>query len=200
MANTPESGARAPSAAAASAAPAGDELRYPVGKFELPAAITREQRRQCIAEIADLPQRLRAAVAGLSDPQLDTPYRPGGWTIRQLVHHIADSHMHSYIRFKLAMTEERPTIKPYDEGRWAKLPEAKNAPVEVSLDLIDALHRRWVMMLEHMSDADFEHTFLHPELGEVALGPVLALYAWHSRHHLAHIRNALARAAAAERP
>jgi len=127
-------------------------------------------------------------VAGLTDAQLDTPYRPGGWTVRQVVHHLADSHIHSYIRFKLAVTEDQPTIKPYDEARWAELKEARTAPVEVSLDLIDALHRRWVMLLENMTDADFKRAFHHPENGIMPLEPTVEMYAWHGRHHVAHIQ------------
>jgi hypothetical protein len=164
--------------------------RYPVGEFETPAEVTPAQRKQYIAEIAALPRNLREAVAGLTDTQLDAPYRAGGWTIRQLVHHVADSHVNSYIRFKLALTENEPTIKPYDEKRWAELPEARSAPVDISLDLLEALHRRWVMMLEHMSDADFERTYQHPEIGAVRLGSAVASYAWHCRHHVAHILTA----------
>jgi hypothetical protein len=164
--------------------------RYPVGEFETPAEVTPAQRKQYIAEIAALPRNLREAVAGLTDTQLDAPYRAGGWTIRQLVHHVADSHVNSYIRFKLALTENEPTIKPYDEKRWAELPEARSAPVDISLDLLEALHRRWVMMLEHMSDADFERTYHHPEIGAVRLGSAVASYAWHCRHHVAHILTA----------
>lgn len=134
-----------------------------------------------------MPQRLREAVAGLKDEQLDTPYRPGGWTVRQTVHHVADSHMNSYLRFKLALTENSPTIKPYNEAAWANLPEAKAAPIAVSLALIDALHERLVLMLRAMSDQDFTRTFQHPERGAVRLDTNVALYGWHSRHHVAHI-------------
>lgn len=167
---------------------AQDSLQYPIGAFDWPADITGGDRREFIREIAELPRRLRDAVAGLTDAQLDTPYRPGGWTVRQVVHHLADSHIHSYIRFKLAVTEDQPTIKPYDEARWAEIEEARSAPVEVSLALVDALHRRWVLMLENMTDADFERTFDHPEIGIVSLKAILASYAWHSRHHVAHIQ------------
>lgn len=165
-----------------------DDLRYPVGKFEWPRDVTGGDRCAFIRDIAELPRKLREAVAELTGAQLDTPYRPGGWTVRQVVHHLADSHIHSYIRFKLALTEDQPTIKPYDEARWAELKEARSAPVDVSLDLIDALHRRWVMLLENMSDADFERTFNHPEIGTVRLKAILASYAWHCRHHVAHIQ------------
>jgi uncharacterized damage-inducible protein DinB len=165
-----------------------DSLRYPIGNFEWPASATGGDRREFIREIADLPRKLREAVAGLTDAQLDTPYRPGGWTVRQVVHHLADSHIHSYIRFKLAVTEDQPTIKPYDEARWAELKEARTAPVDISLDLIDALHRRWVMLLENMTDADFKRAFHHPENGIMALDSTVEMYAWHGRHHVAHIQ------------
>lgn len=165
-----------------------DSLRYPIGNFEWPTGVTGGDRRGFIREIADLPRKLREAVAGLTDAQLDTPYRPGGWTVRQVVHHLADSHIHSYIRFKLAVTEDQPTIKPYDEARWAELQEARTAPVDVSLDLIDALHRRWVMLLENMTDADFKRAFHHPENGIMPLDPTVEMYAWHGRHHVAHIQ------------
>ena len=167
---------------------AQDSLRYPIGAFSWPADITGGDRREFIREIAELPRKLRDAVAGLTDAQLDTPYRPGGWTVRQVVHHLADSHIHSYIRFKLAVTEDQPTIKPYDEARWAELKEARTAPVAVSLDLIDALHRRWVMLLENMTDADFKRAFHHPENGIMQLEPTVEMYAWHGRHHVAHIQ------------
>jgi uncharacterized damage-inducible protein DinB len=134
-----------------------------------------------------LPGRLRTAVAGLSDAQLDTPYREGGWTLRQVVHHVADSHTNSYVRFKLALTEDWPTIKPYDEAAWANLADSRWLPVEVSLAMIEGLHTRWVGLLESLSDADFQKGFEHPEMGRQNLAKVLALYDWHSRHHTAHI-------------
>ena len=165
-----------------------DDLRYPIGKFEWPRDVTATERQCHIRDIAELPGNLRAAVSGLIDSQLDTPYRPGGWTVRQVVHHLPDSHLNSYVRFKLALTEGQPRIKPYDEARWAEIEEARSAPVEVSLALVDALHRRWVLMLENMTDADFERTFDHPEIGIVSLKAILASYAWHSRHHVAHIQ------------
>ena len=165
-----------------------NDLRYPVGAFDFPADVTGGDRREFIREIAELPRKLREAVAGLTDAQIDTPYRPGGWTVRQVVHHLADSHIHSYIRFKLALSEDQPTIKPYDEARWAEMKEARTAPVGVSLDLIDALHRRWVMLLENMTDADFKRAFHHPEHGIMPLEPVVEMYAWHCRHHVAHIQ------------
>jgi uncharacterized damage-inducible protein DinB len=163
-----------------------DDLKYPVGKFIPPQSVTTEDRRAWIAEISQTPAKLRAAVQGLSEEQLDTPYRPGGWTVRQVVHHVPDSHMNSYIRFKLALTEERPVIKPYDEAEWAKLPDAISPPGP-SLELLDALHSRWVTLLEALSAADFARVFMHPELGPRRLDETLALYDWHGRHHVGHI-------------
>jgi uncharacterized damage-inducible protein DinB len=160
-----------------------DELRYPIGRFDPAAAATREEQ---IDTVRRLPERLRSAVAGLDDAQLDTPYRDGGWTVRQLVHHVADSHANAYIRFKLALTEDDPTIKAYDEGAWAKLPDSR-LPVDVSLAFTTAVHARLVSLLESMSDADFDKTFRHPERGPLTLKSNLALYAWHSKHHTAHI-------------
>ena len=140
-----------------------------------------------IQEIADTPANLRASVAGLSAEQLDTPYRPGGWTVRQVVHHVPDSHMNSYVRFRLALTEDEPTIKPYDESRWAELADSRTARIETSLALLESLHERWVLLLRSLSPADFRRQFRHPELGVVSLEKNLALYAWHGRHHVAHI-------------
>ena len=165
----------------------GADLRYPIGKFEFPAEVTPEDRIEFISDIEGAPARLRAAIIGLDAAQLDTAYRPGGWTIRQIVHHLPDSHMNSYVRFRLALTEDVPVIKPYAEHRWADLPDARTAPVESSLDLLDALHRRWVALLRAMTDDDFARMFRHPELGVVRLDVNLALYAWHGRHHVAHI-------------
>jgi len=164
------------------------DLQYPIGRFTFPESTTAEQRQAWIQEIARAPRELRAAVAGLTPGQLDNPYRPGGWTGRQVVHHVPDSHMNAFIRFKLALTEDQPTIKPYDEARWAELKEARTAPVDVSLDLIEALHRRWVMLLENMTDADFKRAFHHPENGIMPLEPTVEMYAWHGRHHVAHIQ------------
>ncbi len=166
--------------------------RYPIGKFSLPETSTlqtgtREQRREWIRDIAEAPARLRAAVAGLSEQQLDTPYRPGGWTARQVVHHLADSHMNSYVRFKLALTEESPTIKPYDEVLWASLSDACTMPIEPSLSLLEGLHSRWVRLLEFMSESDFLRAFHHPESGTIRLDQNLAHYAWHGKHHVAHV-------------
>jgi hypothetical protein len=164
-----------------------DDLSYPIGKFSFPASTSASERREWIHEISQTPQHLRAAVEGLSEEQIDTPYRPGGWTVRQVVHHVPESHMNSYIRFKLALTEDTPTIKPYDEALWAKLPDIGVAPIQASLTLLEALHSRWVGLLEAMSDADFNRAFRHPEIGLVRLDQNLALYAWHGKHHVAHI-------------
>jgi uncharacterized damage-inducible protein DinB len=163
-----------------------DNLRYPVGRFT-PVDNTANSRAENIRILGLLPKRLCAAVAGLSDAQLDTPYREGGWTVRQVVHHLADSHVNSVIRFKLALTEDWPTIKPYDENAWAELPDSKLLPIDSSLSFITAMHERWVAMLESMSEADFERGFAHPERGRQNLAKALAIYAWHSRHHVAHI-------------
>ena len=164
--------------------------RYPIGPFRPTEAPTAEQRAAWIGEIAILPAHLRETVEGMDDAALDTPYREGGWTVRQVVHHLPDSHLQAYVRFKLALTEEAPTIRPYDEAAWARLPDAV-APVADSLDLLDALHRRWVALLETMDEAAFHRTYVHPEHGRVfTLETALALYAWHGRHHLAHVRGA----------
>jgi hypothetical protein len=152
-----------------------------------PQEVTADDRRRMIAEIAEAPAKLRAAVAGRTDGQLDTPYRDGGWTVRQVVHHLPDSHLNAYIRFKLALTEQEPTIKPYEQQLWAELPDSKTAPIDMSLDLLESLHRRWVLMLRAMTPADFARTLRHPELGVVRLDRYLASYAWHGRHHVAHI-------------
>ena len=164
------------------------DLRYPIGKFIWPESVSAEQRAQWISAIERAPMEMRAAVAGLSAKQVDTPYRPGGWTVRQVVHHVPDSHLNAYIRFKLALTEEAPTIKPYDEGRWAELSDTRTVPLDVSLDLLDALHERWVALIRGMTPADMQRTFVHPEhKRSLMLEQVLGLYAWHGRHHTAHI-------------
>ncbi|MBP9663189.1 MAG: bacillithiol transferase BstA [Pyrinomonadaceae bacterium] len=161
-----------------------NDPRYPIGEFDLSNFTDRGENLRTIAE---LPANIAAAIAGLADEQLDTPYRDGGWTIRQTVHHLADSHMNSLIRFKLALTEDDvPTIKPYYEDRWAELGDSK-LPVDVSLRLINSIHMRWSALLDSMSDTDFEKKFIHPETGEWTLAATLALYAWHSKHHTAHI-------------
>ena len=161
--------------------------RYPIGKFSFEGPLTAEQKKQYLNDIEQTPARLRAAVRGLSDEQLNTPYRDGGWTVRQLAHHVPDSHMNAYIRFKLALTEDEPTIRPYMEDRWAELPESKQAPIDVSLALLDSLHQRWTMVLRNIPDADWKRTFRHPEMGLLSLEKTLALYAWHGRHHVAHV-------------
>ncbi|HTO93091.1 MAG TPA: putative metal-dependent hydrolase, partial [Bacteroidota bacterium] len=158
-----------------------DDLRYPVGKFSMPAAVTLAERNAYIEEIAAAPQNLRQAVRGLTDAQLDTPYREGGWTVRQVVHHLPDSHVNAYVRFKLALTEDKPQIRTYEEALWAALPEAKSAPVELSLLLLETLHARWVAAERALPEASFRRTFHHPVLGDVALDQQLAHYAWHCR-------------------
>jgi hypothetical protein len=175
------------------ATPSEEDLKFPVGRYKAPATISAEQRAAWIEEMAKLPENLKNAVAGLTDAQLDTPYRQGGWTVRQVAHHLPDSHLNSYTRFRLALTENVPLIKPYDEAAWAELSDAKTAPVAPSLALLEALHARFVLMLKSLSDADFAKTFRHPELGEIRLDWTLGLYAWHSQHHVAHIKNLRAR-------
>jgi uncharacterized damage-inducible protein DinB len=162
------------------------DLRYPIGRFAAPAASVPGVRAAQIETLRQLPENLRAAVAGLSDAQLDTPYRKGGWTVRQVVHHLADSHANSYIRFKLALTEDWPTVKPYDEAAWARLADS-GEPIDGSLVLIEALHGRWVALLGALSEDEFQKGFNHPQMGRQSLATSLALYAWHSRHHTAHI-------------
>jgi DinB superfamily len=164
-----------------------EELRYPLGRYRPPTSITAQDRTEWIAEIDALPSRMRQAIAGMNDAQLDTRYRAGGWTVRQVVHHVPDSHLNSYSRFRLALTEDSPTIKPYDEAAWAELADAKTAPVEPSLAMLEGLHARWVMLLRSMNDADFFRVFKHAELGQPRLDWALGLYAWHCRHHVAHI-------------
>jgi hypothetical protein len=161
--------------------------RYPIGKFIYDGAPNQEQRQKFIKDIEQTPDALRAAVHGLSPQQVETPYRDGGWTVRQVTHHVADSHMNAYIRFKLALTEDAPTIKPYMEDRWAKLSDVQSTPLEVSLSLLDSLHNRLVRVLRSLSPEDWKRIFNHPEMGEVQLEKSLALYAWHGRHHVAHI-------------
>jgi hypothetical protein len=152
-----------------------------------PEAATAADRQQLLGEIRDTPARLRDAIAGLRQEQLETPYRPGGWTVRQVVHHLPDSHMNAYIRFRMALTEEQPTIKPYDEARWAELVDARSGPVDVSLALLTALHTRWVALLESFAPEHWSRAYHHPDMGKVPLGTALALYAWHGRHHVAHV-------------
>jgi uncharacterized damage-inducible protein DinB len=163
------------------------DLRYPIGKFHFPAEVSDNDRQLFIEQIAETPANLRAALEGMSEEQIDTPYRPDGWTVRQLVHHVPDSHLNSYVRFRWALTEDEPLIKTYHEDRWAELSDARTAPVEVSLALLDALHVRWTELLRSLSNQDLSRAFRHPELGPVRLDQSLALYAWHGRHHVAHI-------------
>jgi len=164
-----------------------EDLRYPIGKFQWNREATAEDRSRHVAAIAELPAKLRAAVAGLSEVQVDTPYRPGGWTARQVVHHVADSHMNAYVRMRLAITESEPLIKTYDEKAWAGLIDARLAPVESSLRLVEGLHERWVLLLRSMSAGDFARKFNHPERGLTDLDWITQVYAWHGRHHVAHI-------------
>ncbi len=170
-----------------------ESLKYPIGRFKAPATITEQQRTHWIDELEKLPTNFENATSGLDDAQLDTPYRPDGWTIRQLVHHVADSHMNSYVRFRLALTEADPLIKPYNEALWAELADARTMPIDVSLQLLRLLHARWVYLLLSFSADDFKKTFRHPEMGSVPLDRALALYAWHGRHHLAHITHLASR-------
>jgi len=163
------------------------DLRYPIGKFQRPDDISGPQRDEFVSVIAKAPAELETAVRGLSSDQMNTPYRPSGWTVRQVVHHLADSHMNAYIRFRLALTEDVPTIKPYDEARWAELADAKTAPIEYSLALVESLHSRWLLLLESLKSEDWKRAFRHPELGLMRLDQNLALYAWHGRHHTAQL-------------
>jgi len=164
------------------------DLRYPVGKFDSKAPLTAASRAAAIADLAALPGALRAAVAGLDEAQLDTPYRPEGWTVRQVVHHLADSHLNAYTRLKLALTEDNPTIKPYDEKAWAELFDSTTLPAAPSLAIIDGVHQRWVTVLGRLGDADFARTVVHPEHGRMlSIDFLTALYGWHCRHHVAHV-------------
>jgi hypothetical protein len=162
------------------------DLRYPVGPFQFEGPNSAQQRKALIDEIAELPSTLKQAVNGLSPDQLETPYRPDGWNPRQVAHHVADSHMNAFSRFKLALTEDKPVIKPYDEAEWANLADSRG-PIDVSVALLDALHSRWVLLLQSLKDADFDRAYIHPEMGSVSLDKGLTLYAWHGRHHVAHI-------------
>lgn len=172
-----------------------DDLRYPIGRMPVPGGpVTAEQREEWIVSIATLPPRLRAAVEGLTPEQWQIPYRPGGWTVHQLVHHIPDSHVNAYTRFKLALTEDEPTIRPYDQAAWAELADTPATPPEVSLLLLEALHRRWVVLLRSLPESAFARTLRHPEHGRsFTLDQLLAQYGWHSEHHLAHITALLVR-------
>jgi len=163
------------------------DLSYPIGKFDFQQVVAPESIPGLIQDIAAAPGLYRSAVRGLDDAQLDTPYRPGGWTVQQTVHHVGDSHMNSFIRFRLALTETEPAVTAYDQALWAEIADMRTVPVEVSLQLIEALHTRWVVFLKAMTPADFRRTFRHPEIGLVRLDTNLALYAWHGKHHAAHI-------------
>lgn len=170
-----------------------DTLRFPVGPFQTPEVSSPTERAEWAAEIEAAPGLLRRLVEGASDAQLDTPYRPGGWTARQVIHHMTDSHMNAYVRLRLALTEEEPVIKPYAEDRWAELLDAREAEIGPSLDILDGLHRRWGMLLLSLTDEQWTRAFQHPEMGRVRIDQQTALYAWHSRHHIAHVKAALGR-------
>lgn len=164
-----------------------EELKYPIGKYE-PLPFSEEQKQQWLLDIQWLPEQVEHAVLNLDEAQLQTPYRPDGWTVHQLVHHIADSHMNAYIRFKLALTEENPTIKPYEEKKWALLADTQNLPINISITILHALHRRWVEILKQISDTEWNRTVYHPESKRtMTLWFLLGMYAWHGRHHIAHI-------------
>jgi uncharacterized damage-inducible protein DinB len=164
-----------------------EDLRFPVGKFHYDGPPSDQQKQTFLSEIEQTPTMLRTVVKGLSDSQLDTPYRPDGWTVRQVVHHVPDSHLNAYVRFKLGLTEDDPTIKPYAEDRWAELSDTEATPIEVSLTLLDSLHDRWMRLLRSLTPEQWKRTFRHPEMGPMTLEKTLALYAWHGRHHVAHI-------------
>ena len=162
-------------------------LSYPIGTFDATARVDAAMREPALMAIAELPTRLRDAVNGLAGPQLDTPYRPGGWTVRQVVHHVADSHMNGFIRMKLALTEEMPTIKPYDEKSWAALPDSR-LPIGLSLDIVEGLHIRWTALFPSLTEQQYARSFFHPERGHaLTIDTHLQMYAWHSKHHVAHI-------------
>ncbi len=161
--------------------------RYPIGRFDHNINVTMEMRNEFIKTIESLPSLLKREVENLSEEQLSAPYREGGWTIKQVIHHMPDSHLNSYVRFKLALTEDNPSIKTYEEHLWAELNDSFETPIDVSLNLLDSLHKRWVVLLKSLSDEQFKRTFNHPEWGNISLSKTLALYAWHSDHHLAHI-------------
>jgi hypothetical protein len=163
------------------------DLRYPIGQYQAKSSLTPAEREEAISQISVTPKRLREAVSGLSEAQLNTPYRPGGWTPRQVVHHVPESHMNAYVRLKLALTENEPTIKPYDENLWSRLPDVNETPIEVSLCLLEALHRRWDILLRSLAPSDFQRRLRHPEVGPMTVDNLVHHYAWHGRHHVAHI-------------
>ena len=164
-----------------------NDLRYPVGKFAYDGSLSEDQKQKFLDDISHAPANLRAAVSGLSEQQLDTPYRPDGWTVRQVLHHVPDSHLNAYVRFKLALTEDEPTIKPYAEDRWAALGDSQTTPIEVSLMLLESLHTRWMKLLGSLTAPEWKRVFRHPDLGVMPLEKTLAMYAWHGRHHVAHV-------------
>jgi hypothetical protein len=165
-----------------------EDLRYPIGKFDRSRGPnTPEERKKLVETLAELPEQLKQAVTGLNGKQLDTPYREGGWTVRQVIHHVADSHLNAYVRYKLALTEENPTIKPYKEAAWAELADSRVTPIDVSLALVDNLHARWVALLRTLKAEDWERKLTHPEAGVMSLDFMLGMYAWHGAHHVAHI-------------
>ena len=168
-----------------------EKLRYPIGKFSSPPSISSDNIKDYINTIEKTPGDLRNSVTGLNDEQLDTPYRPDGWTIRQVIHHLPDSHINSYVRFKLGLTEDKPMIKTYEEAKWAELDDSKDTPIEVSLILLESLHKRWAVLLKSISEKDFHKVVNHPEWGEIRLDKMLAIYDWHCKHHLAHIQIAI---------
>lgn len=165
-----------------------EELKYPVGRYQKPDVFTKEILTESIFVIEQFPKKIKQEVESLSDEQLDTPYRPDGWTVRQVVHHCADSHINAFIRIKMALTEDTPTIKPYSEALWAELADGKNLPIQPSLSIIENVHLRWVTVLKTMKDKDFDRSFIHPEKGKkLSLHESTGMYAWHCNHHLAHI-------------
>ncbi|HJZ65589.1 MAG TPA: putative metal-dependent hydrolase [Candidatus Acidoferrum sp.] len=161
--------------------------RYPIGKFEMPAQVTAALRQAAIETIAETPAKFRAAVRGLNESQLDTPYRDGGWTVRQVIHHVPDSHLNAYVRLKLALTESAPTIKPYAEDKWAQLADSRSTPIEVSLSLLESLHTRWDLLWRSLAPEDFSRKLIHPDHGERNIDWLVFIYAWHGEHHNAHI-------------
>lgn len=164
-----------------------DDPRYPVGKHEKPNDVSAAAREGWLRQVEEAPSRMRAAVAGLTPEQLETPYRPGGWTVRQVAHHLPDSHLNAYVRFRLALTEDAPVIKTYEEHLWAELTDARTAPVDLSLALLDAVHARWVLLLRSLTEEQWKRPYRHPQSGDTPLGNALAMYAWHGRHHVGHV-------------
>lgn len=165
-----------------------DHLRYPIGKHQNPTHFDWDQVQMQIREMAALPTQFRAIAESLTAKQLETPYRAEGWTARQVIHHVPDSHINSYVRFRWALTEDKPTIKAYDEVRWAKLPDAQFAPIDLSLNLLESLHTRWVYLLQNMTEDDFKRWLIHPAGGKMYLYEMVSSYAWHGKHHLGHLR------------